>query len=226
MNRKKKKVGIPFRTLIALLAVALLMGGAIGGTMAWLTTSTAPVTNTFTVGDIEIKLDEAPVDADGKKTTGGRVQANSYKIVPGNTYDKDPMVTVIGGNEECYLFIQVTETNRPEDYFEYEYVWENANYSNWTWTEYNADNGKIVYYCIVEANVNDQEIPLLYNNTLKVKDTVIKKGSTPSEGQVVMPATDADAPKIEFKACAVQTANLSIGDAWAQADALLNPTNP
>lgn len=92
--------------LMALCAV-LLVAASVMGTLAYLT-STDTVTNTFTVGNVQIKLDEAPVDADGKKTTGDRVEANNYKLLPGHTYDKDPMVTVLNGSESCYVKMTVT----------------------------------------------------------------------------------------------------------------------
>ena len=61
-------------TMIAALALAVCIG--IGGTLAWLTSS-ATVTNTFSVGALSITMDEAPVDATGAETTGDRVIANS-----------------------------------------------------------------------------------------------------------------------------------------------------
>lgn len=35
------------------------------------------------------------------------VQENNYKLVPGQTYTKDPVVTVEKGNEPCFLYIAV-----------------------------------------------------------------------------------------------------------------------
>ena len=46
------------RSVALLVAIALLIGCAAGGTMAWLTMQTGTITNTFTVGDINITLDE------------------------------------------------------------------------------------------------------------------------------------------------------------------------
>ena len=76
------------KTLTLVLSLALAVAIGIGGTLAWLTSSTGPVTNTFTVGKLAITLDEAPVDANGKTTTGDRGAGNSYKLMPGHTYDK------------------------------------------------------------------------------------------------------------------------------------------
>ena len=77
--------------------------------MAYLT-STDTVTNTFTVGKVEIKLDETDVT----NPNGPRVQANSYKLMPGTTYTKDPTVTVKAGSEESYVRMKVTFNNATE----------------------------------------------------------------------------------------------------------------
>lgn len=96
---KNKKV------LLALCAV-LLVAATVFGTLAYLT-STDEVINTFTVGKVEITLDEAPVNENGQATTGARVQANEYKLIPGRTYAKDPTVHVAEGSETCYVFVKV-----------------------------------------------------------------------------------------------------------------------
>ena len=80
--------------------------------MAYLT-STDEVKNTFTVGQVKIKLDEAKVDENGKALTGEkaeRVKANSYKLMPGHTYTKDPTVTVKKVSESSYVRMLVTVT--------------------------------------------------------------------------------------------------------------------
>ena len=97
--------------LLTLCAVALVAASVLG-TLAYLT-STDTVTNTFTVGKVQIKLDEAKVGEDGKALTGNdaaRVKANSYKLLPGHEYDKDPMVTVLAGSEASYVRMLVTVT--------------------------------------------------------------------------------------------------------------------
>ena len=53
-------------------------------------------------------MDEAPVDTNGKKVEGARVKANSYKLLPGHTYNKDPMVTVLKDSEPAYIKMTVT----------------------------------------------------------------------------------------------------------------------
>lgn len=102
------------KALLLTLCAVLLVAASVLGTMAYLT-STDTVTNTFTVGKVEIKLDEAKVNADGIPVEGAdRVTANSYKLMPGTTYTKDPTVTVKAGSEESYVRMKVTFNNAKE----------------------------------------------------------------------------------------------------------------
>lgn len=95
------------KILIITLAAAVLVVAAVGGTLAYLTAN-AMVENTFTVGHITMTLLEAPVDTDGKATTGARIATgNSYKIIPGAEFDKDPQVTIKAGSEPCYVFVKI-----------------------------------------------------------------------------------------------------------------------
>ena len=102
------------KALLLTLCAVLLIAASVLGTMAYLT-STAKVENTFTIGKVEIKLDEAKVTADGIPVEGAaRVTANSYKLMPGTTYTKDPTVTVKAGSEESYVRMKVTFNNAAE----------------------------------------------------------------------------------------------------------------
>ena len=104
----KKKI------LVACLCVALAVLTIAGTTLAYLT-SKDTVTNTFTVGNVQIKLDEAQVNADGTLVPNAdRVKANSYKLIPGHTYNKDPMVTVLKGSESSYIKMTVTFSKAAE----------------------------------------------------------------------------------------------------------------
>lgn len=101
-----------FKKALALICCAvLLVCISVGATLAYLTSKTEVVQNTFTVGDVNIKLDEAPVDEYGKVVEGDRVIANKYKLMPGHTYTKDPTVTVLAGSEESYIRMFVTITD-------------------------------------------------------------------------------------------------------------------
>ena len=96
------------KALLLTLCAVLLVTASMLGTMAYLT-STASVENTFTVGSVAIKLDEAKANPDGSLVgNADRVKANSYKLLPGHTYNKDPMVTVLSGSEPSYVKMTVT----------------------------------------------------------------------------------------------------------------------
>ena len=95
---------------IALIAVCamLLVCVTIGATVAYLTSQDS-VKNTFAVGKVAIKLEEAKVTPDGTPVSGAdRVKENNYKLMPGHTYTKDPMVTVLDKSEESYVRLKVT----------------------------------------------------------------------------------------------------------------------
>ena len=102
------------KMLVACRCVALAVLTIAGTTLAYLTSQEA-VTNTFTVGKVEIKLDEAKANADGTLVPNAdRVKENSYKLIPGHTYNKDPMVTVLSGSESSYIKMTVTFTKAAE----------------------------------------------------------------------------------------------------------------
>lgn len=88
--------------LIALCAV-LLVSASVMGTLAYLT-DTSAAKNTFTVGKVNIDLNETDVDGDGTKQ-------NAYHLMPGGEYTKDPVVTVLAGSEESYVRVLVTVSN-------------------------------------------------------------------------------------------------------------------
>ena len=102
------------KALLLTLCAVVLVIATVFGTMAYLT-STDEVQNTFTVGQVKITLDEAKVNPDGTlvykedgQTPVDRVSTNSYKLLPGHTYNKDPMVTVLKGSEPSYVKMTVT----------------------------------------------------------------------------------------------------------------------
>lgn len=82
------------KALMLILCAALLVSATVMGTLAYLTDESDEVTNTFTVGKIDITLTETKGD--------------SFKIVPGATNEKDPTVTVVKGSEECYVYALIT----------------------------------------------------------------------------------------------------------------------
>ena len=95
------------KPLVLALCAVLLVVGTILGTVAYLQ-DTASVVNTFTVGNVHLKLDEAVVDEKGEPTGGRTETGNAYHLLPGETYTKDPTVTVLKGSEESYVRMMLT----------------------------------------------------------------------------------------------------------------------
>lgn len=73
---------------------------SVGITLAYLT-DTDSNTNTFTVGNVQITLDEKDVDDSTKNAE--RDKANAYHLLPGHSYEKDPQVTVLANSEDSYV---------------------------------------------------------------------------------------------------------------------------
>ncbi len=145
----KKMHGISTKAFAALLAVTLLVGSAIGGTLAWLTSKSDSLVNTFTIGNVAITLEE---------TTG-----NDYKVTPGVPVAKDPKVTVDSTSEDCWLFVKITEDGN---------AWNNG-------LSYTPESGwkklggvkEIVYYRdITGATDKDKALPVLQNNQVTVSE--------------------------------------------------------
>lgn len=94
----KKKI------LVACLCVALAVLTVAGTTLAYLT-SHDTVTNTFTVGNVAITLDEK--DTDDSTPNAERDKANAYLLMPGKNYEKDPTVHVANTSENSWIFVKV-----------------------------------------------------------------------------------------------------------------------
>lgn len=86
--------------------VVLVAAMVIGGTLAYFT-DTKDVTNTFTVGNVQIKLDETDINDNTKRTATGNDYGSMY---PGRTVTKDPIVHNIGANS-AYIRAKVTMTD-------------------------------------------------------------------------------------------------------------------
>lgn len=176
--------------------MVLLFAIVTGSTIAYMTSKSDPVINTFSYGNITITLDEAKVDpATGKKLTGssaGRGTANTYKVVPGAAYDKDPTVHVAAKSDKCYLFVYVDN-----GFASYEEQGENSKKTiaqqmaanNWI----NVSGTNVWYYKdIVDASASATNIDkVLFNNVYVDSDL---KGNSANAADI----------KIKIEAYAVQ----------------------
>lgn len=184
--------------LALVLALALMVVGAVAGTLAWLTAKSDTVTNTFTTSDITVKLEETK----GTSATGGK----EYKMIPGYTISKNPKATVLSGSEECYLFVKLDKSTNFDTYLEYVIA------DGWTKLDGVTDT---VYYRVVDGTTN--QIGTAYS-VLK-DDQVTVKGSVTKEQMNALDTEDAVKPTLTITAYASQlhknaTETFSASEAW------------
>lgn len=207
MYAKKKNSA---KVVALLLAVVLVCGCAVGGTLAWLMDTSDTVTNTFSVGNINIDLAETVKDG--------------FKILPGTEQAKDPVVTVDGGSEDCWVFIQIQELNNVANTSEsggvtHKYVtWEiDTNY----WTKLNESNGIITYYAKSKYKTvaTDVQYNVLSGQKVSYGDSLTKAMIDKLYNEDGSIQADAQ-PQLIFKAFAVQAeAGDDAAAAWAQVPA-------
>ena len=193
-NSEPHKVkNISTKLFAVMLSLVLVVGGVIGGTVAWLVTQSSEVKNTFTTSNIDITLTETERD---------------YKMIPGWTIDKDPKATVLEGSEDCYLFVKAEKSNDFDGFMTYEVA------DGWTKLASETD----VYYRIFDSQDNSssvvvQNYSILKDDKVSVKDTVTKE---------MMQGLSAETyPTLTFTAYAVQlyksnTEQFTAAEAWGQ----------
>ena len=189
------------KSLALVLALAMIVVCVVGGTLAWLIATTGSVTNTFTYGDINIKLEEtdATVAADGSAT-------KEFKMIPGYTIAKDPKVTVLADSEKCYLFVKVDKSANFDKFMTYDMAAD--------WIALDGVDG--VFYRVVETSTGNQTFSVLANDQVIVKDTVTKADMNA--------LTEATQPTLTFTAYACQYnssngTHFDAADAWAKVGA-------
>ena len=203
-NRRR---GVSTRAFVALLALVLVIGCVAGGTVAWLVSAPAPVTNTFTYGDININLTET-------KPAG-----RSAKIIPGVNIEKDPKVTVEANSEACWLFVKVETTGT--------FVAGKVTYSVRTgtdgWTQLMVDGKPVdgVYYR--EVNAADAKKGADYyvlTGSEQYPNGVVTVSENLTKGELPNPKEAT----LKFTAYAVQKDNVASAEAaWAIAKPTTNP---
>lgn len=186
------------KILAAVLAAALCVGIGIGGTLAWLTAESGEVTNTFTVGDINIDLKEHVYTKSTNSLSETEITTQTtYEFVPGKTLPKDPFVTVKADSEACWLFITVNEANNTATGLSGKII-------NWTvdagvWTK--LDGYENVWYKQLNATATDKPYNILDNKQVTVNSGVTKA--------MVDDINDATKPTLTFDAAAIQSEALT-----------------
>lgn len=158
-----KKMKLSKKAVALTLAGAMLMVGVGSGTLAWLTDTSEEIENVFTTSDINIELNEDEKD---------------FKMIPGWTIDKDPLVTVKAGSEDCWIFIKVEETGGNitvdgKNYTYDDFIAYKIDENNWTKLSGNTgNNAEEVYYCYAKDIESDRNIKVLAGGTYTDDDGV------------------------------------------------------
>ena len=175
------------KTLTVVIALVLVVVMSVAGTVAYLTATTDPITNTFTVGNINIALTETKSD---------------FKMVPGSDIDKDPKVTVLAESEACWLFVKVEKSANLDSFVTYN-IAEG-------WTPLDGVSG--VYYREVAASATDDQVfSVLADDKVTVKSDVTKTMMDD------LGKENATQPTLTFTAYAVQKDNIAdAATAWAK----------
>lgn len=179
------------KILVLSLAALLLVAVSVGGTVAYLTAVTGEVENEFTTSNINITLTES--------------ENLDLKMVPGSTITKDPVVTVLKGSEECWVFVEVTRSANFDDFMTY------AMKEGWTLVATDGLTSVYGYNTPVDAATENKPIAVLAGDVVSVKSSVTKAMMDAIDGGT------ASKPTLTFKAYAVQAANISAttaSDAW------------
>lgn len=210
---EKKKKGLSTKLCVTLLALALVLGCAVGGTLAWLTAQTDTVVNTFTVGDIEIDLWEPKYDPETNwMDENTPVKSNTYKIVPGIVLPKDPLIEMKAGSEPCWLFMKMEKKNVIEGItLSTVYRWWNVleNEDDVYYIEYTPDNEYVSKYFDENGLAENVDIPFFG----KQWQAITVSGDITKEDMATINANGG--MELNFTAYAVQHEGFATAaDAW------------
>ena len=193
------------KKLMTVLALVLVIAMSVAGTIAFLTDTTGPVANTFTVGKVDITLTET---FNTDTNSDGTNDVWKAQLIPGTTYAKDPVVTVTADSEDCWLFVKFEEKNDAATYLNYT---SNLTTDN-GWTQGNGTD--------IPANVWYRAVPKAATNTsfqLLAGDNTYPNGCISVKNNVTNDNMNTAAnAQLVYTAYACQKANMSVNDAWAQ----------
>ena len=135
-----------YKAMLLVLCAVLLVAGSVMGTLAYLKAQTGTIKNTFTVGSVAITLDEALTDLYGVPVSGAdripnatHTDGNTYKLIPGHTYTKDPKITVSSDSENCWVFVKLENGLNDTATFD-------IDNSKWTIVATYTDGSKVYAY--------------------------------------------------------------------------------
>lgn len=202
-RRMSNKKFIAILSVFVMLALTMVVGCAVDGTVAWLVSESESSVSTFTLGDINIKLT-------------GESESQPLKIIPGVEITRSLKVTVEPNSEACWLFVKVEGTN-----------WSRFPDANGTakvfysvdvqkgWIALNDHPG--VYYR--EVSAGDAQTGAMYDVNCNV---TVSQMLTKAEVNSIASGTQ---PQLSFTAYAVQRYSFEdAAKAWEAANPA--PANP
>lgn len=192
------------------LALVMVAGISVAGTLAYLTAESQEKINKFTVGGISIELTEP-------EWSYGDAGA---KIVPGDMVDKDPTVTVQADSENCFVYVGIKNDLKLDDGT----VAGDLNIDTSAWTVVGTTSDGTVVYRYIGEKAPDGYVPLATSNTEleKVFTTVTISGTAVNEDNIQQLANDT----ITVQAYAYQADNVEMTNADAAALAFFAPAEP
>lgn len=152
------------RVLLLLACAVMLVSLSVGATLAYLTSTTEVVQNTFTVGNIKITLDEAAIKEYNSLTNSYdkadpevRVQANTYKVRPGVKMWKDPTIHVLNDSDHCYIraFVTISYNVAADAVVDESWVQEMNPAFTWSAPETTYSEDNTVVTRVYEVRYND-----------------------------------------------------------------------
>ena len=204
-RRMSNKKFIAILSVFVMLALTMVVGCAVDGTVAWLVSQSEPSVSTFTLGDINIKLTKA------------ESESQSLKIIPGVEITRSLKVTVEPNSEACWLFVKVEGTNWshfPDANGTAKVSYSVAGGTN-DWKA--LDNYPGVYYR--EVSAGDAQTGVVYDVNCNV---TVSEELTKAEVDSIASGTQ---PKLSFTAYAVQRDGINdVTKAWEAANPA--PANP
>lgn len=172
----KKKLLVVFTTLVAVVAIVAI---SVMATVAYLTSSSA-VSNVFTIGDVGITFTETAVDQNGVAIPEApRRDTNSYHLVPGKRYIKDPTINVNATSVPSYAFVIARNDLAAAEETEGDALTmaEQAVANGWRIYTPKSDaltpaTGKVYIYCGTqnEDAYNEKGVPVVANKSYKMFD--------------------------------------------------------
>lgn len=197
------------KSLITMVAAVCLTGVVmVGATLAYLTSTTDVAQNTFTVGKVDIALNEKTGETNNDFTQESEWddREDGKNMYPGQEVAKRPVVTVKANSADCWVYVKVTGAD--------ELVSKNFTINSWNNTDWDKTdstdtlNGIYRYKDSVVKSSTDKLLPPVFLSVKYNQD---------AEGNV-----DGTIGTVKVVAAAIQADGITEADALSEATNQLN----